>query len=47
MKYTMALSIKCLACGFEFKSKYQRDEEMFKTAVESKSETSPKSQVRS
>jgi hypothetical protein len=27
----LVLSIKCLACGFEFESAYQMDEESFKT----------------
>jgi len=40
---TMVLSIKCLSCGFEYESKYQMDEQIFKTAaIENRNETCPK-----
>ena len=39
----MVLSIKCLSCGFEYESKYQMDEQIFKTAaIENRNETCPK-----
>jgi hypothetical protein len=40
MSYMMVLSIKCLACGFEFESAYQMDEKSFETTeVKDRNET--------